>query len=134
MNSYYITHSIFSRRAFDAFVLAEWEKGWEEDVTIDMLHPDYPNLFHISAADEFFHYCLKKFERTRVGVSTVDEDSEMTDVFENDADNEDGGDVKLDIKNKLPTPEYYGDDKDDDDIEKNIQMAKLTVKDTKGNF
>ena len=100
-----------------------------------MLHPDYPNLFHASAADEFFHYCLKKFERTRVGVSTVDEDSEMTDVFENDADNEDGSDVKLDIKTKLPTPEYYGDDKDDDDdIEKNIQMAKLTVKDTKGNF
>jgi len=129
MNSYYITHSIFSRRAFDAFVLAEWEKGWEEDVTIDMLHPDYPNLFHISAADEFFHYCLKKFERTRVGVSTVGEDSEMTDVFDNDADEEEGGEKLLDVKKKLPKDEYY-----DDDDGPNIAMAKLTVKDTKGNF
>ena len=131
MNSYYYSLN-FDRRAFDAFVLEEWENGWEEDVTIDMLHPDYPNLFHMSYADEFFHHCLKKFERTRVGVTTGADDSEMTDLVDNEADEEDGGDEKLDLKKKLPEPEYYREPENEDDDD--MPMAKLTVKDTKGNF
>jgi hypothetical protein len=131
MNSYYYLLN-FDRRAFDAFVLEEWENGWEEGVTITMLHPDYPNLFHMSYADEFFHHCLKKFERTRVGVTTGADDSEMTDMIDNEADEEEGGDEKLDLKKKLPEPEYYREPENEDDDD--MPMAKLTVKDTKGNF
>jgi hypothetical protein len=75
----------------------------------------------------------------------------MTDLLDNDADEEEGGDEKkLDInkkviKKKLPEPTYYRDEepeeKDEDDSEDEdededdeMPMAKLTVKDTKGNF
>ena len=59
----------------------------------------------------------------------VADDSEMTDVLENEADEEDGGDVKLDVKKKLPEPSYYRGDNDDDGAADDIPMAKLAVKD-----
>ena len=127
---------MFCRRAFDAKMLEIWEKydASEAGLDISMMHPDYPALFHMSEADEFFHFCLKEFDRSRVGVVAVADDSEMTDVLENEADEEDGGDVKLDVKKKLPEPSYYrGDDNDDNDDDDgatdDIPMAKLAVKD-----
>ena len=90
------------------------------------MHPDFLNLFHLSKAEEFFHYCLKKFERERVGVAIVVDDSEVTDAFE--GDEEEGGE-KLDVKKKLPKEKYHDDDDDDDDDnDVDIPMAKLTVK------
>jgi hypothetical protein len=125
------TDSIFIRRAFDAKMLEMWEKydASEAGLCISMMHPDYPALFRMSEAEEFFHFCLKEFDRSRV-VSTgvIADDSEMTDVLENEADEEDGGDVKLDVKKKLPEPTYYRGD-DDDDATDDIPMAKLAVKD-----
>ena len=126
-----LTDFFISRRAFDALVLAEWDAGWgeENDVAIWHMHPDYPNSFDQAEAEEFFHYCLKKFERTRVGVAVVVEDSEVTDAI--DADEEDGGDEKLDVKKKMPKEKYHEGDDDDDDETENIPMAKLSVKSTK---
>ncbi len=87
----------------------------------------------MSEAEEFFHFCLKEFDRSRVGVAAVvADDSEMTDVLENEADEEDGGDVKLDVKKKIPEPSYYREDDDDDADDgaaDDIPMAKLAVKD-----
>ncbi len=96
----------------------------EADICISMFHPDYPALFRMSEADEFFHFCLKEFDRSRVGVvvAVVADDSEMTDILENEADEEDGGDKKLDLKKKIPQPAYYHEDVD-------IPMAKLNVND-----
>jgi hypothetical protein len=109
-------------------MLEIWETydAAEYDLCISMMHPDYPALFRMSEADEFFHFCLKEFDRARVGVvvAVVADDSEMTDVLENEADEEDGGDKKLDLKKKIPEPAYYHEDDTD-----NIPMAKLAVKD-----
>jgi hypothetical protein len=125
------TDSIFIRRAFDAKMLEMWEKydASEAGLCISMMHPDYPALFRMSEAEELFHFCLKEFDRSRViTTGVIADDSEMTDVLENEADEEDGGDVKLDVKKKLPEPTYYRGD-DDDDATDDIPMAKLAVKD-----
>ena len=110
-------------------MLEIWETYDPEDadIRISMMHPDYPALFRMSEAEEFFHFCLKEFDRSRV-VSTgvIADDSEMTDVLENEADEEDGGDKKLDLKKKIPEPTYYREDVDDT---VDIPMAKLNVKD-----
>ena len=91
----------FYRLSFDALSVEEWE-NWDDDVTLSCMHPDHPNLFDKSSAEEFFHYCIKKFECFR-NVDAPEEDSEMTDAQnENDADEEDGGDEKLDVRKKLP--------------------------------
>ena len=89
------------------------------------MHPDFPNLFHLSKAEEFFHYCLKKSERERVGVAIVVDDSEVTDAFE--GDEEEGGE-KLDVNKKLPKEKYHDDDDEEEDDDEDIPMAKLTVK------
>jgi hypothetical protein len=111
-------------------MLEIWETydAAEYDLCISMFHPDYPALFRMSEADEFFHFCLKEFDRSRVGVAVavVADDSEMTDVLENEADEEDGGNKKLDLKKKIPEPTYYREDVDDT---VDIPMAKLNVKD-----
>ena len=128
--------------------MEEWE-DWDDDVILTILHPDYPSLFDKSHAEEFFHYCLKKFDRLRGIKASEDpnaqEDSEMTDLLDNEADDEEDGDEKLDvnkkvIRKKLPEPEYYRekepdeDEDEDEDEDDEMPMAKLTVKDTKGNF
>ena len=109
-------------------MLEIWETydASEYDLCISMMHPDYPALFRMSEAEEFFHFCLKEFDRSRVGVAcVVADDSEMTDVLENEADEEDGGDKKLDLKKKIPEPAYYHEDVDDT---VDIPMAKLKDK------
>ncbi len=111
-------------------------------MTLTILHPDYPDIFDSVKAEEFFHYCLKKFERLRN--ENMVEDSEMADQQDNDADEKEGGDEKkLDInkkviKMKLSEPTYYREEEpeeededdseaeDEDDIK--MLMAKLTVK------
>ncbi len=112
-------------------MLEIWEKydASEAGLCISMMHHDYPALFRMSEADEFFHFCLKEFDRSRVGVAVIADDSEMTDVLENEADEEDGGDVKLDVKKKIPEASYYDDDNNDDGAADDIPMAKLAVKD-----
>ena len=111
-------------------MLEIWEKydASEAGLCISMMHPDYPALFRMSEADEFFHFCLKEFDRSRIGVAVavVADDSEMTDFLENEADDEDGCDKKLDLKKKIPEPAYYREDVDDT---VDIPMAKLNVKD-----
>ena len=136
---------MFYRRAFDALSGEEWEK-WDDDVIITCMHPDYPDLFDKTSAEEFFHYCLKKFDRIRK-IDAPEEDSEMTDAQnENDADEEDGGEEKLDVRKKFPKVRYMRDKSDEDEVhhhvtssdedeqEETIPMAKLTVKDKKGPF
>lgn len=140
-----VTHSSLHRRAFDSLVMEEWGGWGDEDVTLTILHPDYPDIFDSAKAEEFFHYCLKKFERIRN--DNMVEDSEMTDHQDNDADEEEGGDEKLVvdkkvIKKKLPEPTYYreeepeeedeDDSEDEDDVK--MPMSKLTVKEKRGNF
>jgi hypothetical protein len=103
----------------------------------------------LSEAEEFFQYCLKKFEQERVGVAQViDEDSELTDAIDAiDGDDEEEGNKKLNVQpsknkkqqpeKKLPVEKCEQDDNDkesksseesDDDDDENIRMAKLSVK------
>jgi hypothetical protein len=72
----------------------------------------------LSEAKEFFHYCLKKFERERVGFAQViDEDSELTDAIDGFGE-EDGGDKKLVLKpNKNKKNQSKKNQQDDDDEE-----------------
>jgi len=139
-----ITDSTIYRRTFDAFVVAEWD-NWTDDVAIWHMHPDYPNSFRLSEAEEFFHHCLKKFERQRVGVAQViDEDSELTEAIDGGDDEDGPGDndnLKVERsknkkpKKKLPVEKYEqdesseeSDDDDDDEDDEDIPMAKLSVK------
>ncbi len=123
-----ITNSSFYRRAFDTKMLEMWEKydASEYDLCISMMHPDYPALFRMSEADEFFHFCLKEFDRSRAAVAAlIGDDSEMTDVLENEADEEEGGGEDGDTSIKIK--KNHGNDDDDDTND--IPMAKLNVKD-----